>query len=171
MVKIIKRTDLTGFQAVFFRVAAVVLALAASAGFIFLLGHNPLEVYGAMLKGAFGSRYRFNETIVKTVPLVVASLGIMVAFKMRFWNIGAEGQILMGAFGASFMALKFPDMPRALLLILMMLASMICGGIWALIPGYFKSRFGTNETLFTLMMNYIALKWITYLQYGPWKDP
>ena len=167
----LKRTDLTGGQAVVIRICAVLLALAASAGFILLLGHSPLEVYGSILKGAFGSPYRIRETIIKTVPLVITSLGILVAFKMKFWNIGAEGQILMGAFGASFMALKFPTMPQPVLIVLMMAAGMLCGGIWALIPGFFKSRFGTNETLFTLMMNYIALKWITYLQYGPWKDP
>jgi general nucleoside transport system permease protein len=171
MLRIIKRTDLTNTQAVSFRVIAVLFALLASGVFILILGHNPLEVYSSMLKGSFGSAYRFREAIIKTIPLVVTSLGIAVAFRMKFWNIGADGQIFMGAFAASFFALQFPNIPRPVLLTLMIVAAMIGGGVWALVPAFFKAQFGTNETLFTLMMNYIALKWVTYLQYGPWKDP
>lgn len=171
MVRIVKRVDLSGRKAVFFRIAAVVLALLASAVFIALLGHSPLEVYRSMVDGAVGSSYRVKETIIRAIPLVVTSLGIAVAFKMKFWNIGAEGQIFMGAFGASFVALKAPGLPMPLMLLLMAVAGVAAGGLWALIPAYFKAKYGTNETLFTLMMNYIALKWITYLQYGPWKDP
>lgn len=171
MVRIVKRTDLTGTQSVVFRVVAVILALISSGAFIYILGHNPVEVYTSMLKGAFGSKYKILETIKLVIPLVITSLGIAVAFRMKFWNIGAEGQILMGAFCASFFALKFPDMPKPLLLTVMLIAGVIGGGIWGAIPAFFKANFGTNETLFTLMMNYIAIKWITYLQYGPWKDP
>lgn len=165
-----KRTDLTRRQEIILRLSAVILALMFSGIFILLLGHNPVEVYGSMLNGAFGSVYRFKETIIKTIPLVITSLGITIAFKMKFWNIGAEGQIFMGAFAASFFALKFPNMPKPLLLLVMAAAGIIGGGIWALIPAIFKSKYNTNETLFTLMMNYIALKWVTYLQYGPWRE-
>jgi simple sugar transport system permease protein len=166
-----KRTEVSNAYASFIRITAVLLALITSGIFISLLHLNPLEVYGSMVEGAFGSVYGLQETIIKTVPLVIASLGIAVAFKMSFWNIGAEGQILMGAFSASFFALRFPDLPRPILLTIMMIAAVIGGGLWGLIPAIFKAKFGTNETIFTLMMNYIALKWITYLQYGPWKDP
>lgn len=171
MIRIVKRTDVNKIKAARIRILAVVLALFTSGIFILLLRHNPLAVYSAMLQGSFGSAYRFKETIIKTIPLVITSLGIMVAFKMKFWNIGAEGQIFMGAFAASFFALQFPDLPKPLLLCLMMAAGIVGGGLWALIPAFFKAQFGTNETIFTLMMNYIALKWITYLQYGLWKDP
>lgn len=171
MFRVIKRTDLTNAKAVQFRLIAVILALLTSAAFILILGHSPLEVYSSMLKGCFGSMYRFRETIIKTIPLVVTSLGIAVAFKMKFWNIGAEGQVLMGAFTASFFALNFKYLPAPVLLLIMLAASVVGGGLWALIPAFFKAQFGTNETLFTLMMNYIAIKWITYLQYSIWKDP
>ena len=171
MVRVVKRTDLTKKQSVNFRLIAILGALLTSGIFLLILGFNPFDVYLSMLDGSFGSIYRFKEAIIKTIPLVVTSLGISVAFRMKFWNIGAEGQIIMGAFGASYFALFFPNLPAAVLLPLMVVASLITGGIWALIPAFFKAQFGTNETLFTLMMNYIALKWINYLQYGPWKDP
>lgn len=170
MTRIIKRADISGRKAIAIRVAAILSAFTAAAVFIALIGRNPLEVYSSMLDGSFGTAYRFKETIIKAIPLVVTSLGITIAFKMKFWNIGAEGQIIMGAFFASFFALKFPEVPALLLIPLMIAASLLAGGAWALIPAFFKTRYGTNETLVTLMMNYVALKWITYLQFGPWKE-
>lgn len=171
MLSTVKRNNVTKSYSVSIRLVAVLLALVTSAIFIAFLGHNPIEVYASMIKGAFGSAYRFRETIVKAVPLVITSLGILIAFKMKFWNIGGEGQFYMGAFAASFVALKFPNLPKIVLIPLMILAGMLGGGLYALIPAYFKAKFETNETLFTLMLNYIAIKWVTYLQYGPWKDP
>ena len=163
------RRTMAGWQSVLVRLAAVALALLLSSVLLVVLGRNPLEVYVAMLRGAFGTPYRIQEVVVKAIPLAVTSLGILIAFKMKFWNIGAEGQILMGAFGASAVAYFVPlgwwTLP------LMAVSGMVCGGLWAMIPAFFKARFKTNETLFTLMQNYIALKWITYLQYGPWRDP
>lgn len=171
MVRVLKRAKTSKSDAIWIRFIAIFLALLSSTLFILFLGHNPVKVYISMLDGSFGSIYRFKETIIKTIPLVITSLGILVAFKMKFWNIGGEGQICMGAFLASFMALRYPEMSRPLLLTLMIIAGIVGGGVWALIPALFKAKFGTNETLFTLMMNYIAIKWITYLQFGPWKDP
>ncbi len=171
MFRVIKRTDLSKKQSVVFRLVAILAALATSGIFLLILGFNPFDVYLSMLDGSFGSAYRFKEAIIKTIPLVVTSLGISIAFRMKFWNIGAEGQIIMGAFGASYFALFFSELPPIVLIPLMMVAALITGGLWALIPAFFKAQFGTNETLFTLMMNYIAVKWINYLQYGPWKDP
>lgn len=171
MFRITKRTGLTRKQTIIYRLIAVLGALFASGIFILVLGHNPLSVYASMLEGAFGTMYRFKETIIKAIPLVITSLGIAVAFKMKFWNIGAEGQIFMGGFAAAYFGLNYPDLPMPLMLLIMATAGFIAGGLWALIPAFFKAQFGANETLFTLMMNYIALKWVTYLQYGPWKDP
>lgn len=171
MFKIVKRTDISSEKAVLIRIIAVILALLASAIFFLLLGHNPIDVYTTMISGAFGSLYRFKDTIVIAIPLIIASLGIMIAFKMKFWNIGAEGQILMGAFLASFIAFTFGDLPKVALLPLMMLAGVIGGGLWAFIAAYLKVKFNTNETITTLMLNYIAIQWITFLQYGPWRDP
>ncbi len=171
MLRMSARTDCSRNEAIIIRTSAILLALSAVAVFIMLLGHNPFSVYLSMIEGAFGSGYRITETIRKAIPLIVASLGISLAFRLKFWNIGAEGQIMMGAFGATFFALNFQNLPSVILLPLMGLASIICGGIWGAIPAYFRAKFRTNETIFTLMMNYIALKWLTYLQYGPWKDP
>jgi len=170
MIRIAKRSEVSKNRNVLTRIAAIIMALMLSALFIVFLGHDPLKVYLSMIEGSFGSVYRFKETIISTIPLTITSLGILLAFKMKFWNIGAEGQMIMGAFLASYFALNYPDMNRLVLLTLMLVAGAVGGGIWGLIPAYFKSKYGTNEVLFTLMMNYIALKWITYLQYGPWKD-
>ncbi|PKM94375.1 MAG: ABC transporter permease [Firmicutes bacterium HGW-Firmicutes-1] len=166
-----KRTDMTTKKAVFIRTSAIILSLIVSAVFILLLGHNPIDVYLSMIEGAFGSAYRIKDTLTISIPLIVTSVGILIAFKMKFWNIGAEGQILMGAFVASFIALNFLELPKLLLLPFMFVGGFIGGGLWALIPALLKVRFDTNETIITLMMNYIAIKWITYLQYGPWRDP
>jgi len=171
MIRMTSRPDCSKKEAALIRTSAIVLALIAAAIFIALLGLNPLSVYASMLEGAFGTGYRIKETIIKAVPLIITSLGISLAFKLKFWNIGAEGQIMLGAIGATFCALTFPDLPSYILLLLMAAASIICGGLWAAIPAYFRANFRTNETIFTLMMNYIALKFLTYLQYGPWKDP
>jgi simple sugar transport system permease protein len=153
------------------RIAAILVSLIAMSGWIVAIGHNPVMVYKAMLEGCFGSTYRILETIKYTIPLGLSALGIMMAFKMKFWNIGGEGQILMGAFAATYFALNFSDVSKPVLLLLMAISAMIMGGLWSLIPAIFKVSFGTNETVFTLMLNYIALKYIVFLQYGPWKDP
>lgn len=171
MVRVVKRTDISKKLSVIFRLVAILGALVATGVFILLQGFNPLKIYVSMLDGSFGSMYRFKEAIIQTIPLVVTSLGISVAFRMKFWNIGAEGQIIMGAFAASYFALFWSNLPAVVLLPLMFVSSLLAGGIWALIPAFFKAQFGTNETLFTLMMNYIAQKFLMYLQYGPWKDP
>lgn len=167
----VKKSEPSKLKAAIIRIGAIILALVASSLFILLLKLNPLDVYIKMVQGAFGTPYRVKETIVKVIPLVITSLGIGIAFRMQFWNIGGEGQIAMGAFAASFFALNMSDMPKPLLLLLMMLAAMLAGGLWALIPAFFKAQWGTNETIVTLMMNYIGIKWVTYLQYGPWRDP
>lgn len=170
-VRITKAKQRTSKQRAVITLSAVVSALVVTGIFILVMGHNPLNVYYSMLEGSLGSTYRFQETIIKAVPLLITATGIAVAFKMKFWNIGAEGQILMGAFGATFAALYFKELPGIILLPTMMLLGAICGGLWALIPALLKAKWNTNETIVTLMMNYIALKWIVYLQYGPWKDP
>lgn len=169
--RMIKRTDISATDAILIKLFAIVLSLILSALFILLLGHNPIGVYYSMFNGAFGTVSRIKDTITIAIPLIVTSVGIMIAFKMKYWNIGAEGQILMGAFTASFFALNFSELPKPLLLTIMFLAGIIGGGLWALIPAFLKVRFDTNETITTLMMNYIAIKWITFLQYGPWRDP
>ncbi|PKM66188.1 MAG: ABC transporter permease [Firmicutes bacterium HGW-Firmicutes-2] len=169
--RMIKRTDMTGKKAAIIRIVSIIAAFLFTSVFISALGHSPINVYFSMVEGAFGSAHRIRDTFTITIPLVVTSIGIMIAFKMKFWNIGAEGQIIVGALAASYLALNYNHLPKMVLLPAMFLAGFVGGGLWALIPAFFKVQFGTNETIFTLMMNYVALKWVTYLQYGPWKDP
>lgn len=171
MLKIVRKTDASPAQERMMRVGAVICALAASALVLALLGFNPFEVFAKIVEGSLLSSHRLVSTLNKTIPLVVLSLGIAIAFKMKFWNIGAEGQFYMGAFGASLAAFSFYQLPAILMIPLMMVSAFIFGGLLALIPAVLKSKFSTSETLVTLMLNYIAIKWITYLQYGPWKDP
>lgn len=171
MLRISKRSEMKKTHQILIRIASILVSLVAMSGFIMVIGHNPIMVYKAMLEGCFGSKYRVFETLRYTIPLSLAALGILMAFKMKFWNIGGEGQILMGAFAATYFALNFSDLPKPALLLLMGVGAIAMGGLWALIPAIFKVSFGTNETVFTLMLNYIALKYIVYLQYGPWKDP
>ncbi|MCY6957050.1 ABC transporter permease [Clostridium brassicae] len=170
MFRVIKRSEITRSNTIKIRTIAIILALLVVGIFILVLGLNPLRVYSSMIKGAFGSDYKIRQTIIKAVPLLITALGISVAFKMQFWNIGGEGQIMMGAFVASFFALNFQNLPKPVLLLVMAIAGIIGGGVWAFIPAFFKSKWGTNETILTLMMNYIAIKWVAYLQYDLWKD-
>lgn len=171
MLNIVKKEEPGKGRELLTRLAAVLAALAATAVIMMILGLNPFSVYAKMVEGATGTAYRLQETINKTIPLVVLSLGIAVAFKMRFWNIGTEGQFYMGAFGATWVAFSFPGLPAAVLIPAMLVAGFLGGGLWAMIPALLKAKWQTSETLVTLMMNYIATTWITYLQYGPWKDP
>jgi simple sugar transport system permease protein len=170
-VRMVKRSGMSPRKAYLIRALALICALITGALIILLLGHNPIYVYADMIKGSFGSRISRIETVKIAIPLLGSSLCVALAFKMKFWNIGAEGQILAGAIAASYIALfHHQGMPGPLLLIVMFLAAVIAGGIWGLIPAIFKARWNINETLFTLMFNYIALGFINYLQNGPWKE-
>ena len=131
MLRMVKRSKMSQSKSIGIRLLAVFLALFTSAVLIRALSLQPLEVYGALFKGAFGSAYRLREVVVKSTALIITSLGIAIAFKMQFWNIGGEGQICLGAFFASFLALNFPELPRPLLLTLMVLA-----GCWAGLMGF-----------------------------------
>ena len=152
------------------RIASIVLAILIGALVFAILGHNPIKAYGLILSGSLGTKTSLRQTIKIAVPLLGAALAIAPCFRMRFWNIGAEGQITAGAIGATFFALNFGgSMPKLPLLVLMGVAGAVVGAFWAFIPAAFKAKWGTNETLFTLMMNYIAIGIVKYLQGGPWE--
>ena len=172
MIRMVKRDAISSKKQWMIRGIALVGALLAGAFLILSLGHNPLAVYKDMLAGALGTPTVRRETVKLAIPLLITAIGISFAFQMRFWNIGAEGQILMGAVCAGYFAFfQYDSLPRPLLILVMMLAGMIGGGIYGMIPALFKAKWGTNETLFTLMLNYIALAFIKYLKNGPWKAP
>lgn len=171
-IRITKRDNLSRKKEILITLLAIVLSIVFAGIILLIFGLNPFEIFKEIIMGSIGTGLRVKQTIVKAVPLIITSMGIIVAFKMKFWNIGAEGQITMGALGASWVALNLsPNLPQPVMLLLMMVGAAVCGGIWAFIPAIFKAKLGTNETIFTLMMNYVAIKFVTYLQYGPWMDP
>lgn len=171
LIHVVKKAELNYTKTFLLSMLAFVIAIVAGGLFIILIGHNPVEIYWSIIKGAWRSQLAARGTIKIAIPLLIASLGITPAFRMKFWNIGAEGQIIMGGIFATYFALFWSNLPHLLLLLLMFVAGMIGGGLWGLIPAYFKTKYGTNETLFTLMLNYIALYIIKYLTEGPWRDP
>ncbi|MCL2204022.1 MAG: ABC transporter permease [Defluviitaleaceae bacterium] len=164
--RIARRKSVPASQAWCIRAGGLLAALFIGAVIILALGENPLSVYLEMINAAFGGRIGFNQTVRIAVPLLGAALAVGLAFKMRFWNIGAEGQILIGGIAATYFAL-FTDWPRPVLLIAMGLAAALAGGLWGLIPAFFRAKWNTNETLFTLMLNYVALGAVIYLQSVP----
>lgn len=170
-VRVVKRAELPAAKTTLLRLLAVLLSLIAGGVFIACVGQNPFVIYGTILSGAFRSVMAFQGTVKVMIPLLISSLGVTLAFKMKFWNIGAEGQIIFGATCATFFALFCSEMNHVLLIIVMFLAGFIGGGLWGLIPAVFKVKYNTNETLFTLMLNYIALHVVSYLRDGPWMDP
>ena len=154
------------------RVGSILLALLLGALVIAISGVNPFKAYGTIITGALGKKTAIRQTVKIAVPLLGCALAIAPCFKMRFWNIGAEGQITAGAIAASYFALyRVGKVPSAVLLLIMGAAGAVAGGIWALIPAFFKARWNTNETLFTLMMNYIIIGVVKWLQGGPWEAP
>ena len=168
----IKRDDISPARAWAYRGVAFVFALITGGLLILALGHNPILVYRDMVIGAWGSPTVIKETIKITTPLLITSIGLATAFKMKFWNIGGEGQILVGAVAAGLFGFFTANiLSRELLIAAMMVAGMVAGGLYGLIPAVFKAKWKTNETLVTLMLNYIALAFVKYLLNGPWKAP
>ena len=170
-IRVVKKAELGKRETLILRLEAIVLALVAGGFFILLIGQNPFVIYQTIVTGALRSEMAIQATVKIMIPLLIASLGVTLAFKMKFWNIGAEGQIIMGGIFASYFALFHANWNHWLLVIVMFLAGAIGGGLWGLIPAWFKTRYDTNETLFTLMLNYIALNVIVFLREGAWRDP
>ncbi len=158
LIRIAKRDAMVWWKAYLIRIVAVILALIVSAVVIFSITKlNPFAVYGSMYRGAFGTTGKTWNTIRDAMILLCISVGLAPAFKMRFWNIGAEGQILIGGLVTAACMMYFKSMPTVLLLIVMFVTSCIAGALWGLLPAIFKAKWNTNETLFTLMMNYVAI--------------
>ena len=172
LVRMSKRDGIPLWKSLGIRLIGLALALVVCAVIIYSLTKlNPLKVYAVMMKGAFGTNKRVWVTIRDIVMLLCIAVGLAPAFKMRFWNIGAEGQILAGGIAAAacmiYLGKTIPTIP---LLFIMFIVSMIAGGIWGTIPAIFKARWNANETLFTLMMNYIAIQLTSYFV-AVWENP
>ncbi len=152
-------------------ILSVLLALIIGGIILTGTGVNPFSAFTEMFVEAFGTSYGIQETLVKATPLMLCGLGVMITFKMLFWNIGAEGQLHMGAFAATWIVLTGWEGSGWAMIPTMMAVAMIAGAIWAFIPALLKIKLGVNEIITTLLMNYVAILWVDFLVYGPWKDP
>ena len=172
MIRISKRTNISNGKAWGIRAIALLLALVVSGFIIFIIVKlSPLKIYAAMFDGAFGTTKRAWATIRDSMMMLCIGIGLAPAFKMKFWNIGAEGQVLMGGIATAFCMINFgKTMSAPLLFLVMIIASIVAGGIWGLFPGVFKAKWNTNETLFTLMMNYVGIQLTSYCV-SKWESP
>lgn len=150
---------------------ALGISLAVSCLLLAAQGKSPAAGMAMLWHGAFGAWYTVEDTLLKTVPIFLCSLGVAVAFRMQVWNIGAEGQYALGAVGAGWAALAFPNLPAVVLLPLMFAGAALLGGLWAMLPAWLKLKLSINEIISTLMLNYIGILLLEWLVYGPWKDP
>lgn len=152
---------------------AILAALLLGGLVIALVGGDPLRSYAHIAKASFGNVGVLSDTIVKATPIILTALACSVAFRMKLWNIGAEGQFIMGAFSASAIVLGkiLPsEAPRWVFIPVMMLAGMAGGALWGFIPGYLKARFNVNEIISTLMLNYIAVSWVDFWIFAVWTE-
>ena len=172
LIRISKRDGIARGKAWLIRLIAVLLALIVCAIVIFAIVHmNPLKVYVSMASGAFGTKKRIWYMLRDMMVLTCIAIGLAPAFKMRFWNIGAEGQMLVGGIATAFFMINFATkMPHALLFLCMIAGALLLGAIWGLIPGFFKAKLNANETLFTLMLNYIAIQFTSFCV-SKWENP
>lgn len=163
-IRIANRDNISFAKKVGIRIASVVLALIIDAVFIlFVTGLNPIDVYIQIFRGTFETSLRFAWAMRDMVALLCIGLALAPAFKMRFWNIGAEGQVLMGGLATALCMIYLGgNLPTPVLFIVMFLTSIAAGAIWGFIPAFFKANWNTNETLFTLMMNYVAIQLVAY---------
>lgn len=169
---IAKRDAVSPLKAWGIRIAAIILALILSGILTMIMTKlNPIDVYASMIDGVFGTTRKFWSTLQSLAMLLLVALAVTPAFKMKFWNIGAEGQVLAGGLATAACMIYFGDsLPTPVLLLVMILASALAGAVWGLIPAFFKAKFNTNETLFTLMMNYVAIQLVAYFIYL-WEVP
>ena len=164
LVYITKRNELPRLQAWGIRAAVILVAVIFSALIVVLLtGENPMKVFASMIDGSFGTSRKIWNLLQSSAILLGISLAVTPAFKMRFWNTGAEGQVLIGMLASVACMFYIGDsLPSWLLIIIMLFASILASAIWAGIPGFFKAMWNTNETLFTLMMNYVAMQLVSF---------
>lgn len=152
---------------------AILIALILGGVVIAFAGGDPFRSYAHIARASFGNIGVISDTLVKATPILMTSLACSIAFRMKLWNIGAEGQFIMGAFGASAVVLAplLPAETSAWIFIpVMMVAGMLMGALWGFIPGFLKAKFNVNEIISTLMLNYISISWINYWIFGVWSE-
>lgn len=168
-----RRLEPSRLMAILVPIVSFILALVVGGILLLTAGADPIETYKAMFDGAFGSDYARSETLIKAIPLMLTGLGVSIAFRMLFWNIGAEGQLVMGAMATAWLPLfvfRASNLSSGTLLVLMGIAAFAAGALWGLIPALLKAYLRVNEIITTLMLNYVAILFLGYLYTGPWKD-
>ncbi|MBO5453016.1 MAG: ABC transporter permease [Clostridia bacterium] len=162
--QIAKRGSMVWYKSWAIRAVAILFALIICALFItFITKTNPLKVYASMIEGTFGSSRKIWNTLQNMALLLCISLAVTPAFKMKFWNIGAEGQTLIGGLASAACMIYFGNkVPEYMLLPMILIAAIVAGMVWGVVPAIFKAKFNTNETLFTLMMNYVAMQLVSF---------
>ena len=150
---------------------AIALMLLVGMILFTLLGQSPLKAFHAFFIEPINDLYGFGELLIKASPLALIALGLSIGFRANIWNIGAEGQLTIGAIAASGVALWFQDSDSAWVLPLMFLAGALGGMLWAAIPALLRTRFNTSEILVSLMLVYVAELILSWLVHGPWRDP
>lgn len=169
-----KRMAGTSGGVLLFRLLAILAAVGVTVVFLIFSGHGGAKlgkILHALFVEPFFNKYGIMDSLTRAMPLMIAGIGMSLAFQMKLWNTGGEGQIVMGAIGATLVAMNLPNLPSALLIALMLLAAFVFGLLWAWIAAIPRAYLGVNETITTLMLNYVALIFCQYLVYGPWKDP
>lgn len=168
--KVTDREEVTHLQSVVILVLSIVAGILAMSLIFLMSGANPVFAIVKIFSGSFGSRYGMMETITKAIPLILIGAGLAVAYRAKFWNIGAEGQLLAGAICGTWVGLNWgAHLPSYAIIPLMFLFGFFGGAFWGAIPALLKIRFSVNEVISTLMLNYICAEILTYLIVGPWK--
>lgn len=152
-------------------IAAIIVALMLSSVLVWWTGESILDAYVALIKGAFGSRFAMTETLTRATPLILTGLAAAVAFRARFWNIGAEGQLYCGALAATVFGTGIITLPPVLMIPFLFIVGALAGGLALLLPVYMKSRLKVDEVVTTLLLNFVILLFVNYLLEGPLKDP
>ncbi|MFN8442375.1 MAG: ABC transporter permease [Caldilineaceae bacterium] len=151
--------------------ATLLLALVLFAILLLLFGKDPLRAYGDIFRSTLGSSYGLSEVVVKLIPLLFCALAVLLPARIGLVNVGGEGQLYMGAWLATWSALTFADVPRGVGVPLVLLFGFVGGGLWALIPAWLRARNWVSEVISTLLLNYVAIQFVNYFIFGPWRDP
>lgn len=159
------------FRELILSLLAILSALILGGLLVWILGGSPVEAYAALWKGSFGTGRSFANTLAKATPLIFVGLSVGVAFQCGLFNIGAEGQLYIGAFCSVLAALLLPPLPKLILLPLIIIIGMLASGLWGAAAGFLKAKYGTHEVVVTVMSNYIAINLTSYLVNYPFKAP
>jgi ABC-type uncharacterized transport system permease subunit len=171
--RVVPRERIPGWLPAATSAGAIVVALLIGAVILALAGGDPIASYAQIARSSFGGLDVFSDTMVKAIPLMLVGLACALAFRMRLWNIGAEGQFFMGAWGASAVVLTPllpPETSAWVMIPAMMIGGMAAGALWGFIPGALKARYNVNEIISTLMLNYIAVAWNDFFIFGVWSE-